>query len=103
MCMTSMGGSHGGSMQTKNARPARESYVEAGGNCRMAQTSRTSFGVPLSVPKKCCAAPSQAILPDQGAPDQSAKIAHRSNYQTDSRASVRWFGFAVGTGEASSE
>ena len=35
--------------------------------------------------------------PDQGAPDQSAKIAHRWGLSTDSRASVSCFGFAVGT------
>jgi hypothetical protein len=33
--------------------------------------------------------------PDQGAPDQSAKIAHQLGLSTDSRAPVSCLGFAV--------
>jgi hypothetical protein len=35
---------------------------------------------------------------DQGAPDQPANVAHRTEVSTDSRAPVSHFGFTVGTG-----
>jgi hypothetical protein len=37
---------------------------------------------------------------DQGAPDQSAKVAHRQRVSADSRSPVSRFDFAVGTGLA---
>jgi len=38
--------------------------------------------------------------PDQGAPNQPAKIAHRSRLSPDSPGSASCLGFAVGTGYA---